>query len=99
LDVLSGYKKINVCIGYDINGKEEKHFPASLAKVACANPINKEFDGWDDLGSSEKLAKKGYDALPKNMRTYIEFIENYLKVPAEMISIGPKRSETIDRRS
>jgi adenylosuccinate synthase len=61
--------------------------------------VYKEFDGWDDLGPSEELAKKGYDALPKNMRTYIEFIEKYLKVPAELISIGPKRSETIDRRA
>ena len=35
--------------------------------------------------------------MPKNMRTYIEFIEEYTKIPASIISIGPKRSETIDR--
>ena len=98
LDVLNGYKKIYVCTGYDVDGQILKHFPASLAKVGRAKPVYKEFDGWDDWESSEKLAAKGYDALPKNMKAYIEFIEKYLKVPADIVSIGPKRSETIDRK-
>ena len=98
IDVLSGYKKINVCVGYEIDGREEKHFPASLSKLGRARPIYREFDGWDDRDSSEKLAKKGYDALQENMKSYIKFIESYLKIPVEIISIGPKRSETIDRR-
>jgi len=98
LDVLNGYKKINVCVGYEIDGKIVKHFPASLSKLERAVPIYKEFNGWDDWDSSEKLASKGYDALPGNMKKYIEFIEEQLKIPAEIISIGPKRSETIDRR-
>ncbi|MDR0778933.1 MAG: adenylosuccinate synthase [Methanomassiliicoccaceae archaeon] len=99
LDVLNGYRKINVCVGYEIDGRTEKHFPASLSKVSRASPVYKEFDGWDEFGPSEEAAKRGYDALPKNMRAYIEFIEKYLKVPAELISIGPKRSETIDKRA
>ena len=99
LDVLNGYKKIKVCVAYEMDGKEEKHFPASLSRLGRAKPVYKEFDGWDDWDSSEAIAKKGYDALPKNMKDYIKFIENYLKVPAEIVSIGPKRSETIDRRA
>lgn len=98
LDVLNGYKKLNVCIGYDVNGEVIKKFPASLAKVEKAKPIYKEFDGWDDWDSSEKLAAKGYDALPENMKTYIKFIEDHMKVPVDIVSIGPKRSETIDRK-
>jgi len=98
LDVLNEYRKINVCTGYEIDGKTVKHFPASLSKLGRAVPAYEEFDGWDDWDSSEKLASEGYAALPQNMRKYIEFIEKQLKVPAEIISIGPKRSETIDRR-
>jgi len=98
LDVLNEYRKINVCTGYEIDGKTVKHFPASLSKLGRAVPVYEEFDGWDDWDSSEKLASEGYAALPQNMRKYIEFIEKQLKVPAEIISIGPKRSETIDRR-
>ena len=80
-----------------MDGKVLKHFPASLSKLEKAKPIYKEFDGWDSWDDSEKIIKDGYDALPKNMRTYIEFIEEYTKIPASIISIGPKRSETIDR--
>jgi len=98
LDVLNGYDRIRVCVGYKIDGKGEKHFPASLARLGRAEPIYEEFDGWSDWECSERIAEKGYDALPNELRTYIRFIEGYLKVPAEIISIGPKRSETIDRR-
>ena len=97
LDVLNDYGKINVCTGYDIDGQILKYFPASLAKVAKAKPVYREFDGWEGWDSSEGLAAKGYYALPRNMRTYIEFIEKYLRVPVDIVSIGPKRSETIDR--
>ena len=97
LDVLNDYKKIYVCTGYEIDGKIEKHFPASLAKLYRAKPVYEEFDGWDGWDDSKELVKNGYDSLPKNMKTYIEFIEKYTKIPASIISIGPKRSETIDR--
>jgi len=98
LDVLSGYDEIKVCTGYDVDGEILKHFPASLAKVQRAKPVYKIMKGWEDLGDGEKAAAKGYDKLPETMKDYIKFIETYLKVPAGIISIGPKRSETIDRR-
>ena len=96
LDVLNGYDKVKVCIGYEIDGKVEKHFPASLSKLERAVPVYKEFDGWDWNDSSE-LLEKGYDSLPENLKKFIEFIEEYTGIPADLISIGPKRSETIDR--
>ena len=98
LDVLGGYRKINVCTGYKIDGHIVDRFPASIAKLQRAEPVYEEMDGWDDLGSAEKMAKKGFDALPENMRSYIRFIEDRLRIPADIISIGPGRSETIDRR-
>ncbi|MFA6710333.1 MAG: adenylosuccinate synthase [Candidatus Methanomethylophilaceae archaeon] len=98
LDVLNDYKKVQVCIGYDVDGQILKHFPASLEKLEKAKPVYKEFDGWEGWDDSSKMADKGFDSLPENMKTYIRFIEEYTKIPADIISIGPKRSETIDRR-
>lgn len=98
LDVLNDYKELPVCVGYEVDGEILKHFPASLSKVAKAKPVYEVLEGWKGWDSSEKLASEGYDALPETMRTYIKFIEDNLKVPADIISIGPKRSETIDRR-
>lgn len=97
LDVLNGMGKIKVCVGYDIDGEIVKNFPASLKKLSRAVPIYQEFEGWDEWESSEKTAAAGYDALPMEMKEYISFIEDYLNTPASIISIGKRRSETIDR--
>ena len=97
LDVLNDYDTVKVCIGYEIDGKVEKHFPASLAKLERAKPVYKEFPGWKSWKDSEALIKGGFDTLPENMKAYIRFIEEYTGIPADIISIGPKRSETIDR--
>jgi len=97
LDVLNDYKKIMVCTAYEIDGQEVKHFPASLARLERAKPIYREFDGWDGWDSSDDMINGGYEGLPKNMKDYIGFIEEYTKIPASIVSIGPKRSETIDR--
>ena len=97
LDVLNDYDTVKVCIGYEIDGKVEKHFPASLAKLERAKPVYKEFPGWKSWADSESMAKSGMNALPENMVKYIKFIEEYTGIPADIISIGPKRTETIDR--
>ena len=97
LDVLNDYDTVRVCIGYEIDGKVEKHFPASLAKLERAKPVYKDFPGWKSWKDSEEMVKGGYAGLPENMRKYIEFIEEYTGIPADIVSIGPKRSETIDR--
>ncbi len=97
LDVLNDYDTIKVCTAYEIDGEEVKHFPASLSKLERAKPIYKEFKGWKSWASSDDMVKNGYEGLPQEMKDYIKFIEDYTKIPASIISIGPKRSETIDR--
>ncbi|MFB6227700.1 MAG: adenylosuccinate synthetase, partial [Halobacteriales archaeon] len=39
----------------------------------------------------------GYGALPENARTYVEYVENELGVPAVALGVGPGREETIVR--
>ena len=36
-----------------------------------------------------------YDQLPKELKEYIEFIENYIEVPIKIVSVGPDRKQTI----
>ena len=98
IDVLNDIPDLPVCVAYEIDGEEVKHFPASIAKLNRAKPVYEHFKGWKSWDDQEKLLKGGYDALPGEMQEYIEFIEKYLKVPADIISIGPDRNETIDRR-
>ncbi|MDY0293398.1 MAG: adenylosuccinate synthase [Candidatus Methanomethylophilaceae archaeon] len=98
LDVLNGYPEVRVCTAYRIDGEVVNHFPADLGRLCRAEPVYETLPGWGGWEDTEEIASQGYDALPENMRSYIRFIEDRLGVPADIVSIGPKRSETIDRK-
>ena len=56
-------------------------------------PVYKEFEGW--LSSTEGVTE--YKNLPKNAKKYIEYIEDFIKCSASIISTGPSRDQTISR--
>ncbi|SCY61900.1 adenylosuccinate synthase [Alkaliphilus peptidifermentans] len=93
LDVLSGFEKIKMCVGYRYKGEVIHNFPASLKVLADCTPIYKELEGWnEDITNVTK-----YEDLPQNTKKYIEEIEKYINIPVKIISVGPKRSQTIIR--
>ncbi len=91
LDVLTGFSMIKVATGYRQNGKMLEFFPSSsLDKV---EPVYEELNGWEeDITSCRKFKQ-----LPKNARSYIEFLEEKIELKASLISIGPGRESTIKR--
>ncbi len=99
IDVLNDVPELPVCVAYEIDGTEYKHFPASIAKLNRAKPVYETLKGWKGWEDTQALVKAGYDNLPGEMREYIEFSEKYLKVPIDIVSVGPDRDETIDRRN
>ncbi len=95
LDVLSGMEEIKVCTHYEYQGETVKHFPADIEKLRDFKPVYTTFKGWkEDLSD---YISGGYDELPKEIKDYIEYIEKDTGVPIKIISLGPKRSETIIR--
>jgi adenylosuccinate synthase len=88
LDVLSGFKKIKVAVAYEIKGKRLDYFsPAFLQKVS---PVYEEFDGW-----SEDIATcRNFDELPRNTKSYIDFIRRSLNIPISVVSVGAERTST-----
>ncbi len=97
IDVLGGLDKIKVCTEYDYNGQILTEFPASMKVLSECKPRYKEFDGWEDHTDEEwtGIAGHGYEALPEEMKTYLDFIEEEMGVPVGIISIGPARDQTI----
>ncbi len=97
LDILNGFPEIKVCTAYNINGKQVHEIPASLSELRQATPVYETLPGWEDLTPEkvEEILKNGYDALPENIKKYIEFIEKKIECPVNIISLGPKRRETI----
>jgi adenylosuccinate synthase len=91
LDVLTGFKTLRVCVGYDLDGKRIDEVPAAAAACAAVRPIYEEFPGWD-----EPLARaRSIDDLPSNARRYLNALEELAGTPIFMVSVGARRQETI----
>tara|TARA_B100001057_G_scaffold432494_1_gene460666 strand:+ start:1184 stop:2458 length:1275 start_codon:yes stop_codon:yes gene_type:complete len=89
-DVLSGFDKIKICIGYVQNNKKINFLPYNLDDKNI-KPIFIEMDGWD-----EDLTKiKNQNEFPDKFKDYFTFLENELQVPIKIISVGPDRNQTI----
>ena len=93
LDVLAGFETVRVCTGYTRNGVLLKNFPAGdVANLEGCQPVFEELPGWPDAGI-ENVAR--FDDLPENARRYVRFIEERTGVPAALVSIGPRRDQTL----
>jgi adenylosuccinate synthase len=91
LDVLSGFETIKVATAYKAGGKVIENMPANLDTYEKIELVYDELPGWEDSISQIK----SINDLPKNCRSYIAYIEERLGVKAVIISVGPKREETI----
>lgn len=91
LDVLDDFKKISVCVSYTLNGKKINYVDCDANQLAKVKPIYKSFPGWNKKIS----AVKKFNNLPTNAKKYIKFIEQFLKIPVSIISVGPERNQTI----
>lgn len=94
MDTLGGLESVKVCVGYEIDGKVTKNYPASLDDIAKAKPVYREMPGW----SGDLSHIRDYDELPEDARNYVEFIESETGVKVGMIGVGPSRHECIVRQ-
>ncbi len=101
VDVLGGLGKLKVCEAYDHRGKRLREFPADTKVLEECRPIYDEFDGWGAMeeGEARRMAARGYDALPRGAREYLDHISELMGVPIDVVSVGPGREETIDLKA
>jgi adenylosuccinate synthase len=91
LDVLTGFEKIPVCVGYRIGDTVHTEMPMTQTEFHHAVPVYEEFPGWDDdISKARSLAD-----LPDNARRYVEAIEAMTSAPISIIGVGPGRDESI----
>jgi adenylosuccinate synthase len=90
LDVLSTFDELNVCVGYELNGKQLKSFPTDLKRLYDVKPIYETLPGWNE--NIEDC--KSYIDLPKKTTDYLSFLSNQTGMQIEIISVGPKRKQT-----
>lgn len=91
IDTLAGLEKVKMCVGYKFNDEVIDYFPASLEDLAKCEPIYEEFDGWD-----ESVAEaRSYEELHPNARKYLERIEELTQTRISIVSVGPRRDQTM----
>ena len=94
VDTLAGLDEIKVGHSYTLDGEERFSLPGTTEQWADCEPNYRAFDGWPDQDWAA-VAEGGYDALPENARTYLEYISDELGVPIYAVGVGPGRSETL----
>lgn len=91
IDILTGIKKIKICIGYKLKGKSIAYSSCGYNELSQITPVYKTFDGWKE----DIIQIKKFKYLPQNCQSYIKFIENFLGVKISIVSTGPAREEYI----
>jgi adenylosuccinate synthase len=92
LDVLSYLDEIKVCVAYESNGKLLKSYPTDVNKMMQVQPVYETLPGWKcDISNI-----KHYEDLPVHAKEYLSFISHQSGFEISLISVGPRRSQTIE---
>jgi adenylosuccinate synthase len=93
LDILSGLESIPLCVAYQVDGRRLDRWPSSAAVLGRATPIYERFPGWSEpINDVRSLA-----GLPDAARRYVSAVEELAGVPIVLVSVGPERTQTIER--
>lgn len=91
LDVLDGIAELNICTGYELDGKRIDMLPIGADDVARCKPIYETLPGWNE----DTFGLNRWESLPKNAQAYLKRLEQLCDVPVDIVSTGPERDETI----
>jgi adenylosuccinate synthase len=91
LDVLDGFEKLKICVGYELDGTRLDYLPFAADEQARCVPIYEEMDGWSD---STEGARSWAD-LPAAAIKYVRRVEELIGCPVALLSTSPERDDTI----
>ena len=93
LDILSGVDPVRLCTAYEIDGQRIDAWPSSAALLDRAVPIYEDFAGWTEpIHDVRSLSD-----LPDTARRYVSALEELAGAPIVLVSVGPERTQTIER--
>lgn len=95
LDVLEGFEELKICVAYSLDGVETTELPSTREELERSIPVYKTVKGFSQ---EEIMEAKTYEGLPQEAKEYIEIIEEYVNVPVHIVSVGPRRDQTILRK-
>ena len=91
LDVLDGFEEIELCVAYELDGREIDHLPADSNAQERCEPIYESMEGWSE---STRGARSWAD-LPAQAVKYVRRVEELIGAPVALLSTSPEREDTI----
>ncbi len=91
MDVLSGLDELLICTQYEIDGKRTTTYPSHVDDLRRVKPVYESVPGWQE----EIDGIRSYAGLPQAARDYLDRIAELVGCPVEVVSVGPKREQTI----
>ena len=89
-DILDELKELKVCDSYIVNGEEKNYVPFQMSRVKI-EPSYTSFEGWQ----TDVTQINDFRDMPSQMKTYIDYLDEYLQVPVSYISNGPGREQIV----
>jgi adenylosuccinate synthase len=95
MDVLNNLDNIHICTAYAYQGQLLEDFPHDLDILKECKPVYEQMDGWQaDLGTATS-----FETLPAKAQDYLRKIEEVCGCPIVLVSIGPRRDQTIQLKN
>ncbi len=93
IDVLNNFNEIKAGVNYSYDSYQGNELPYDVNSVDIDIQYQ-AFEGWNTSLADIKTFEK----LPEKLKTFIQSLEDYLKLPVSMISTGPDREELIEKQ-
>jgi adenylosuccinate synthase len=91
LDVLTGFERVKIAVGYRFEGKVLDEMPSDPEVLERCEAVYEELPGW-----TEKVAGlRTWNDLPPRARAYVKRVEELAGVKVIGVSVGADRGETI----
>ena len=94
LDVMDGMERVQLGVGYKMNGVATDILPFGAELLAQCEPVYEDMPGW----SESTLGVTQFEKLPKAAQNYLNRMQEVCGVPIDIVSTGPDREQTIVRR-
>ena len=92
-DVLNIFEEINICTHYELPTGEKVDKLMFEITDMDVKPVYKQMKGW----YCSLANVRSYDEFPVELKDYVSYLEEELKVPIKLVSVGPDRVQTIMR--
>lgn len=93
LDVFDTFDEIKLCVAYrhKKTGVITTNYPTNVFLHSDFEPVYETFKGWE----TSICECRDYNELPQNAKIYLEKLQDIIQIPIKIVSVGPKREQTI----